>query len=46
MRGWGGGETSKMYIVPPVKTIDLVPSLTKVQRTFISTIPIGFQIAN
>ncbi len=43
MRGWGGGETSNMYIVLPVKTIDLVPPLTKAQCTFISA---GFQIAN
>ncbi len=38
--------TKMYYNVPPIKITDLVPPLTKVQWTFISAIPICFQIAN
>jgi hypothetical protein len=49
--GMGYGPVCFVYLknlnfVVPIKTRDLVPPLTKAQRTFISAISIGFQIAN
>ncbi len=53
MGGGGGGEGVDRFvylknfnIVSPSKTTDLVLPLTKEQWTFISAIPIGFQVAN
>ncbi len=39
-------QSKRYHIVPSIKTTDLVPPLTKAQWTFISAIPIHFQIAN
>ncbi len=44
--GRGGWDLKDIHIVPPIKTTDLVPHLTKAQGTFISAFPIGFQIAD